>query len=330
MEREEMEAKGSCCSAARAQFSHSAMPAAAAAELAAAAQPGQAPLVRRELINLPGGAFLMGNEDREANRYDGEGPVRQVTVDPFAIDPYTVTNDDFAQFVAATGYRTEAEQFGWSFVFHTFLSAETAAKVTQAPVQTPWWRVVHGADWAHPEGTDSDVRQRLDHPVVHVSWNDANAYCLWAGMRLPTEAEWEYAARGGLVQKRYPWGDELKPDGEHRCNIWQGKFPVKNHGSDGFLGTAPVATYKPNAFGLYQTSGNVWEWCADWYARDYYAEGSAINPQGPGQGQERVMRGGSFLCHRSYCNRYRVGARNKNTPDSASNHIGFRCVRKYT
>ncbi|GAA0844777.1 formylglycine-generating enzyme family protein [Bifidobacterium pullorum subsp. gallinarum] len=319
-----MESKPSCCTAARNRLNVTA-PTPAAGQ---AALPGItiAESEKDRMVQLPGGLFLMGTSDQEANPYDGEGPVREVNVNAFAIAPYTVTNSDFVRFIQATGYRTDAEQFGWSYVFHLFLT-EQAAAATQAPAHTPWWRAVPGADWAHPEGPGSSLVHRMDHPVVHVSWNDADAYCKWAGVRLPTEAEWEYAARGGLVQKRYPWGDELKPAGEFRCNIWQGRFPVKNHASDGYPGTAPVGAYCPNGYGLYQMSGNVWEWCSDWYDRSYDVTGHTDNPKGPLQGQERVMRGGSYLCHRSYCNRYRVAARNKNTPDSSSSHVGFRCVK---
>ncbi|CAG7635244.1 formylglycine-generating enzyme family protein [Paenibacillus allorhizosphaerae] len=281
---------------------------------------------KEDMILLPGGSFLMGTNDREGFPADGEGPVRTVTLRPFYIDPCTVTNEEFAQFVQATGFVTEAERFGWSFVFHLFVSEETKSTTSNAAMQTPWWYVVNGADWRHPEGPDSGIEDRLDHPVIHVSWNDAAAYCAWAGKRLPTEAEWEFAARGGLVQKRYPWGDELKQGGEHHCNIWQGKFPDKNNQSDGYAGTAPVRTYGPNGYGLYQTAGNVWEWCSDWFHPSYHVHATKENPAGPPSGDSRVLRGGSYLCHKSYCNRYRVAARSKNTPDSSTGNIGFRCA----
>jgi len=268
----------------------------------------------------------MGTDDSEGFQADGEGPVREVELKPFYMDPYAVTNAKFAEFVQATGYVTEAERFGWSFVFHLLTSDSVRSAVTSVPRETPWWLVVEGASWRHPEGRDSDVEDRTDHPAIHISWNDANAYCRWAGKRLPTEAEWEYAARGGLVQKRYPWGDELKPDGEHRCNIWQGKFPVKNNASDGYIGTAPVDAFQPNGYGLYNVAGNVWEWCADWFSATEHVKGSCINPQGPLGGQAKVIRGGSYLCHKSYCNRYRVAARSSNTPDSSSGNMGFRCA----
>lgn len=278
------------------------------------------------MIYLPGGEFLMGTDDEEGFPEDGEGPVRPVTIDPFYIDPCAVANAEFQQFVDETQYVTEAEKFGWSFVFHLFVSPETARQVTAAAQRTPWWWRVDGACWKNPEGPDSSVDDRLDHPVIHISWNDAMAYCLWAGKRLPTEAEWEYAARGGLVQKRYPWGDLLKPDGKHRCNIWQGKFPDKNNASDGYAGTAPVRSYESNGYGLYNVSGNVWEWCADWFSRDFHVNGPRHNPRGPEAGHSRVMRGGSYLCHKSYCNRYRVAARSGNTPDSSTGNMGFRCA----
>jgi formylglycine-generating enzyme required for sulfatase activity len=277
------------------------------------------------MVLLPGGTFRMGTEDPDGFREDGEGPVRDITVSPFWIDVHAVTNERFAAFVDATGYVTEAERFGWSFVFAGFLPAALRRGAAR-PEQTPWWCGVEGAYWRAPEGPGSGVADRGDHPVVHVSWHDAQEYCRWAGTRLPTEAEWEYAARGGLDQRRYPWGDELTPGGEHRCNIWQGHFPTKNTAEDGYRGTAPVDAYEPNGFGLHNMSGNVWEWCADWWGTDHGGR-PRTNPQGPERGTSRVMRGGSYLCHRSYCNRYRVAARTSNTPDSSTGNLGFRTVR---
>jgi len=278
------------------------------------------------LVSLPGGEFVMGTDTREGFPADGEGPSRLVRVSPFYISPHAVTNAEFQRFADATGYVTEAEKFGWSYVFHLFVSEETKRQVVSVPQNAPWWYAVNGAYWAKPEGPDSDVRDRMNHPVVHVSWNDAEAYCRWSGQRLPTEAEWEYAARGGLERKTYPWGDLLKPDGEHRCNIWQGKFPIKNNASDGYEGTAPVDAYKPNGYGLYNMSGNVWEWCADWFSPAYHKATSNDNPRFGQPTDKRSMRGGSYLCHRSYCNRYRVAARSSNTPDSSGGNTGFRVV----
>jgi len=171
------------------------------------------------------------------------------------------------------------------------------------------------------------VNERWDHPVVHVSWNDAAAYAAWASKQLPTEAQWEYAARGGLEQRLYPWGDELTPQGKHRCNIWQGQFPVEDTAADGFSGTCPVDAFPPNKYGVYSTTGNVWEWCADWFNINFSSTTILHNPSGPAIGQTKVMKGGSFLCHESYCNRYRVAARTANTPDSSASNIGFRCVK---
>jgi sulfatase modifying factor 1 len=265
---------------------------------------------RAETVSLPGGTFRMGSNDREGFPADREGPVRSVTVEPFAIDAGAVTNARFAAFVAQTGHVTDAERFGWSFVFAGFLDAELVARTPRA-AGTPWWCGIEGATWSAPLGPGSDLDGLAEHPVVHVSHDDALAFCTWAGRRLATEAEWEYAARGGLDQARYPWGDELTPGGEHRCNIWQGTFPTHNTLEDGYAGTAPVTAFAPNGFGLHNVAGNVWEWTADWF--DDFRSGRAI-------------RGGSYLCHHSYCNRYRVAARSSNTPDSSAQNTGLRCV----
>jgi sulfatase modifying factor 1 len=282
------------------------------------------------MVRIAGGPFLMGSDDPDVFADDGEGPVREVHVSTFRIDPKAVTNARFAAFVKATGYQTDAERFGWSYVFYQFVADEARRHVMDAHVpQAPWWLPVSGADWRRPEGPGSDLSRRDNHPVVHVSWRDASAYAAWAGKRLPTEAEWEKAARGGLVQARFPWGDEFTPRGQHRCNTWQGEFPRHNTGADGFLGTAPVGAYRPNGFGLYNTSGNVWEWCADWFSADWHASGHPLthrDPRGPESGTGRVIRGGSYLCHVSYCHRYRVSARTMNTVDSTTGHLGFRCA----
>ncbi len=262
------------------------------------------------LVPLRGGTFAMGSEDSEAVRADGEGPVRDVEVEPFAIDAHCVSNDRFAVFVEATGHVTDAERYGWSFVFEGFLPPGLDV---DRVVGAPWWAAVGGACWRHPEGPGSSLEERGDHPVVHVSWQDAVAYCRWAGVRLPTETEWEYAARGGLHQARYAWGDDLLPEGRHACNIWQGSFPDTNTVEDGWFGTAPVNAFEPNGHGLFNVAGNVWEWTAD-----PWSVGGATDHGA------RVIRGGSYLCHASYCNRYRVSARTMSTPDSSTGHQGFR------
>ena len=277
-----------------------------------------------ELVQLPGGTFRMGSEDGDANVEDGEGPVREVSLRPFAIGRTTVTNRQFDAFIDATGYLTGAERFGWSFVFAGFLPA-ALRRGAQRPVETPWWCRVEGASWRLPEGPGSSLEDRWDHPVVHVDHDDALAFCAWAGMRLPTEAEWEYAARGGLSGAKYAWGDELHPHGAHQCNIWQGRFPTTNTAQDGYRGTAPADSFPANGYGLHNVAGNVWEWCADWWGVDHPAT-TTTNPRGPESGSLRVMRGGSYLCHDSYCNRYRVAARTNNSPDSASGNLGFRCA----
>jgi sulfatase modifying factor 1 len=305
---------------------------------AVAARPGAAPVgsaFRRVNTGptagmklLKGGTFLMGSDSFEGFADDGEGPVREVTVSPFYMDVCAVTNAQFREFVSATGYRTEAERFGWSFVFYNQLKAGQLRALTPETVMgLEWWYKVEGADWRHPEGAGSNIKKRGAWPVIHVSWADAMAYCEWAGKRLPTEAEWEYAARGGLVQNRYPWGDELTPGGGHRCNIWQGEFPQRDKGDDGYTGPCPVRTYKPNGYGLYCMTGNVWEWCFDWFHPTWHVTAPRDNPSGPPSGERKVIRGGSYLCHESYCNRYRVAARTSNTPDTSTHNMGFRCVR---
>jgi formylglycine-generating enzyme required for sulfatase activity len=277
---------------------------------------------------ISGGEFIMGTDGGYGFLADGEGPAHAVELAPFHIDATCVTNEQFNEFANASGYKTDSEKFGWSFVFQGHLGARQLATAVRMVVQgSEWWCRVEGASWRHPEGPGSNIKQRWKHPVVQVSWNDAHAYAAWAGKRLPTEAEWEFAARGGLVQKRYPWGDELEPDGRHRMNVWQGIFPTLNTRADGYYGPAPARSFKPNGYGLHNMTGNVWEWCWDWFDPGYYRSSPRENPTGPKAGERRVMRGGSYLCHASYCNRYRTDARSSNTPDSAATNIGFRCVR---
>lgn len=279
---------------------------------------------------LDGGSFLMGGEGPETWQQDGEGPVRKVTVSPFWIDTCAVTNRQFAEFIDATGFQTEAERFGWSFLFHLHLSKKQreAFRSRRAVAGLEWWLSVPGVCWRTPTGPESTIGDRLNHPVVHVSWNDADAYCRWAGKRLPTEAEWEFAARGGVEQSIWPWGDRLLNKGRHRCNIFQGDFPKKDTGADGYKGTCPVDEFESNGFGLFNCVGNVWEWCSDWFSSDYHQVRKELrdNPTGPPTGTKRIQRGGSYLCHDSYCNRYRLSARTGNTPDSSGSNVGFRCV----
>jgi formylglycine-generating enzyme len=274
------------------------------------------------MVRIPGGTFRMGNPRGDGYHADGEGPVHDVTLDPFWMDTAAVSNARFAAFIDATGYQTEAETFGWSFVFRLFLPPPL--NDNPFPPGTPWWRQVFGADWRHPDGPHSTIDERMDHPAIHISWNDAQAYCQWAGVRLPTEAEWEFAARGGRDGDAFPWGNDLVPGGQHRMNVWQGRFPLANTAEDGAIGTAPVTTYEPNGYGLYCMTGNNWEWCADWFSPTTYGAAAVANPTGPTSGIAKVMRGGSYLCHASYCNRYRVDARSSNTPDSSTGNLGFR------
>lgn len=280
------------------------------------------------MVALAGGAFLMGTNYQHGFPADGEGPVRPVSLSPFSIDTYPVTNADFAEFVTATDFRTEAETFAWSFVFWAHIAPDRFEELVEDTVaQAPWWCKVPGASWKQPLGPGSGIEARMNHPVVHVSWNDATAYATWATKKLPTEAQWEFAARGGLEQKLYPWGDELTPGGKHLCNVWQGQFPLEDTAEDGYAGSCPVDSFPPNGYGLYSVTGNVWEWCADWFHTAFSAKPMVQDPTGAAKGQAKVMKGGSFLCHASYCNRYRVAARTCNTPDSSASNIGFRCVR---
>ncbi len=284
------------------------------------------------MVLLPGGTFAMGNERDYGFPDDGEGPVHPVTLSPFWIDATTVTNTQFNTFVNATGYKTESEKFGWSFVFYGLLNRQQRAQTARSrALGIEWWCRVDGATWRHPEGPGTNIKKRWTHPAVHLSWHDAQAYAAWAGKRLATEAEWEFAARGGLPNdppQRFPWGEELEPGGKHRMNVWQGDFPNQNTQADGHYGTAPAQSYRANGYGLYQMTGNVWEWGWDYFDPTYYASSPSLDPTGPsGPLDRRIMRGGSFLCHHSYCNRYRVDARSSNTPDSASSNISFRCVR---
>ena len=275
------------------------------------------------MVALAGGRFTLGSDDALAYPEDGEG-TREVELSAFRIDACAVVNDRFAEFVAATSYVTEAERFGWSFVFGGLLPDDFPP--TRGVAGAPWWRQVEGADWRHPEGPHSNLAERADHPVVHTSWNDAAAFCAWAGVRLPTEAEWEFAARGGLEGKAFPWGDELEPGGEHRMNVWQGDFPRYNTRADGYLGTSPVDAFAPNGYGLYDATGNVWEWTADWFDVAFRQHDRGRDPHGPPAGTSRLQKGGSHLCHASYCRRYRVAARQGNSPDSSTGNVGFRCA----
>jgi formylglycine-generating enzyme len=277
------------------------------------------------MVLVAEGAFRMGAEDRFAYTDDGEGPVREVETSAYWIDTRAVSNAEFGAFVDTTAYITEAERFGWSFVFGGLLPNDFPP--TEGVAAAPWWRKVEGASWRHPEGPHSALDGQHDHPVVHVSWSDAVAYCAWAGKRLPSEAEWERAARGGLDGSAFPWGDELAPGGEHRMNVWQGQFPNRNTLEDGYLGTAPVDSFTPNEFGLFNMTGNVWEWAADWFHPTFRQRDRRHDPKGPPRGTNKVQKGGSYLCHHSYCHRYRVAARQGSTPDSSTGNVGFRCAR---
>jgi formylglycine-generating enzyme required for sulfatase activity len=294
------------------------------------------------MIRLPGGSFWMGDE----NHYPEERPMREASVESFLLDSHPVTNRDFAAFVAATGHVTAAEQApdaeDYPDADPDLLKPGSA--VFSPPGQMPprmdpmlWWAYVPGANWRHPQGPGSDLDGIGDHPVVHVAYADAEAYARWAGKRLPTEAEWEYAARGRRERSAFQWGDELAPDGTMLANYWQGRFPVENDLADGWARTSPVGAFPANDFGLYDMIGNVWEWTSDWYsatpvARPCCAPENARlashDPEDPGRAFPRkVLKGGSHLCAENYCQRYRPAARYPQTVDSSTSHIGFRCAR---
>jgi formylglycine-generating enzyme len=309
------------------------------------------------MVWIPRGKFTMGTDDPNPHFVDAH-PMHDVEISGFWMDEAEVTNAQFAEFVAATGYVTVAEQ-------PPTMESMIANRAAHMPPPRPeelipssvvfsppnrlvptndspdGWNWVAGAYWKHPEGPDSDIKDRMNHPVVHVCWKDADAYAKWAGKRLPTEAEWERAARGGLVGKQYVWGDDAPAaGGQWRCNIWQGKFPHTNTLADGYLRTAPVKSYPPNAYGLYDMAGNVWEWCADWYTPTYYANSPRKNPLGPDASYDpsrpdvenpympkRVQRGGSFLCSDGFCSRYKPYGRGKGDVDTGQSHVGFRCAK---
>ncbi|HEU5232777.1 MAG TPA: formylglycine-generating enzyme family protein [Terriglobales bacterium] len=312
--------------------------------------PGPAP---QGMVWVPGGEFSMGLDDPRALPHGGREamddarPIHRVYVDGFWMDKTDVTNAEFARFVAVTHYVTVAERKPTAAEFPDApreklvpgaIVFRPPAKVTSLDDPYQWWSYVPGANWRHPVGPGSSIKGRANYPVVQIAYEDAVAYAKWAGKRLPTEAEWEFAARGGLAGKHYAWGDSLMPAGRWMANTHQGEFPSHDSAEDGFSGIAPVGSFPANAYGLYDMSGNVWQWISDWYRPDYYARIAgtvARNPRGPSSSfdpsergvQKRVQRGGSFLCTEQYCTRYLVGSRGKGEPSSASNHIGFRCVK---
>jgi len=272
-----------------------------------------------DTVRIGGEWFDMGSNDSQ-HPEDGESPVRSVWINQFSLATTAVCNKDFQRFVDATNYVTQAERAGSSFVFHLLCDDIQTLPVSSV---APWWRDVPGACWSAPQGVGSSLEERWDHPVVHITREDALHYCQWLGARLPTEAEWEYAARGGLAMKPYPWGDELTVNGEHRCNIWQGEFPNTNTNQDGFVDTAPVREYASNAYGLFNMTGNVWEWVADRFT-NMHSPRAVKNPTGPLNGNRFVAKGGSYLCHESYCLRYRNSSRQALVASVSTGNVGFR------
>ncbi|MGO7042321.1 formylglycine-generating enzyme family protein [Rhizobium acaciae] len=273
------------------------------------------------MVAVKGGETFLGTHE-PVLVVDGEGPERKVTVSDYFLEAETVTVARFAEFVAATGYVSDAEKFGCAAVFSGLM--EDKKLVAENVAYTPWWARVDGAVWYMPEGPGSSVENRLDHPVTQVSWNDAVAFATWVGGRLPTEAEWEHAARGGNRRQRYPWGEAEPTDDEIFCNIWQGRFPHQNTLADGFFGTAPVRSFEPTEDGFYNLSGNVWEWASDPFRVRSLSRQAKIRNEQSKKNAEKVLKGGSFLCHKSYCYRYRIAARMGLSPDSASSNTGFR------
>lgn len=322
--------------------------AALALALVACTEPGSpVEIAGDDMVSIPGGTFLMGIEHPmmpEAR------PVHEVRVAAFDIDRTPVTNQQFAEFVEQTGYVTVAEQELNPADFpgvdpELLVPGSIVFRAPTQPVtldnELQWWQYVPGASWRHPEGPNSDIDGRLDHPVVHIAWRDAEAYAQWVGKRLPTEAEWEYAARGGLDGTEFTWGDTMKPADKHMANIFQGPFPHANSGDDGYMATSPVGSFPANDYGLYDMSGNVWEWVSDWFSPDHYRHRTAAdpgigeklidNPTGAAADESymgfKVQKGGSFLCTDEFCSRFRPGARGRGDPESSSNHIGFRLAR---
>jgi formylglycine-generating enzyme required for sulfatase activity len=325
-----------------------------AAVIVAALRHSRSRVAPRIAVFVPAGEFTMGTDDPRS--MTNERPAHRVRLDGFWMDAHPVTNAEFRAFVAATGFVTTAERpVDWEELRKqvapgtprpddsmlapgALVFTPTSAEVPLEDV-TRWWRWASGASWRHPEGPETTLAGKDDHPVVQVSWDDASAYCAWAGGRLPTEAEWEYASRGGLEGTRFAWGDDERPGGRHMANTYQGAFPARNTAEDGFTTTSPVGAFPPNRYGLYDMAGNVWNWCSDWYRSDAHAlaarGGIVTNPPGPSESfspddayaSRRVMKGGSFLCHVSYCESYRPTARRGTPPDTGSSHVGFRCAR---
>ena len=301
---------------------------------------------KNNMVLINGGTFKMGS-DKPIFPADGEGPGRKTIISSFYMDIHEVSNSEFARFVAETGYKTEAESFGDSFACDYFLSNETINTIEQAVKAAPWWVPVKGADWRHPEGPDSSIvgeskisidgniepldkkSDRMTHPVLHVSWNDAVEFCKWAGKRLPTEAEWEYSCKAGKEDRLFPWGNKWMPNGKYFANTWtpgENGFPTQNDGEDGYKMTCPVDEFPANAFGLHNMIGNAWEWVSDNWGVRHDASALQKDPTGPEAGLAKVKKGGSFMCTLGYCYRYRCVARSENTADSSASNLGFRCA----